>query len=59
MKPAPSSADRVLDATAVLMVLGGITLSLGIMTSVFSSILVSRAMINLIYGGRRIERLSV
>ena len=36
-----------------------ITLSLGILTSVFSSILVSRAMINLIYGGRRIERLSV
>ena len=36
-----------------------ITLSLGILTSVFSSIQVSRAMINLIYGGRRIERLSV
>jgi hypothetical protein len=26
MKPAPSSADRVLDATALLMVLGGIGL---------------------------------
>ena len=26
MKPAPSSADRVLDATALLMVLGGIAL---------------------------------
>ena len=36
-----------------------ITLSLGILTSVFSSIQVSRAMINLIFGGRRIERLSV
>ncbi len=36
-----------------------ITLSLGILTSVFSSIQVSRAMINFIYGGRRIERLSV
>jgi hypothetical protein len=26
MKPAPTSADRVLDATALLMVLGGIVL---------------------------------
>jgi len=36
-----------------------ITLSLGIVTSVFSSINVSRMMINAIYGGRRVERLSV
>ncbi len=53
-------------AALVLFALGSgpvkgfaITLTLGIATSVFSSIQVSRAMINLIYGSRRVERLSV
>lgn len=36
-----------------------VTLSLGILTSMFTAILGTRAMINLIYGGRRVERLSI
>jgi preprotein translocase subunit SecD len=36
-----------------------ITLSLGILTSVWTSVQVSRAMVNIIYGSRRVERLSV
>ncbi len=34
-----------------------VTLSLGIMTSMFTAILVSRALINFIYGGKRLDRL--
>ncbi len=36
-----------------------ITLSIGIATSMFTAIMGTRAVINLIYGGRRIERLSI
>ena len=36
-----------------------ITLSIGIITSMFTAIIVSRAMINLIYGGKKIEELSI
>lgn len=36
-----------------------ITLSIGIMTSMFTAIVGTRAVINLVYGGRRIEKLSI
>jgi len=36
-----------------------VTLSLGILTSMFTSIIGTRALINLIYGGRKLERLSI
>jgi len=36
-----------------------VTLSVGIITSMFSSIMGTRALINLFYGGRRIKRLSI
>ena len=36
-----------------------VTLSIGIMTSMFTAIMGSRAIINLIYGGRKVERLSI
>jgi preprotein translocase subunit SecD len=36
-----------------------VTLSIGILTSMFTAILGSRAIINLIYGGRRISRVSI
>jgi preprotein translocase subunit SecD len=36
-----------------------ITLSIGIMTSMFTAIVVTRTIINLIYGGRRVEKLSI
>ncbi|MDC0404143.1 protein translocase subunit SecD [Porticoccaceae bacterium] len=36
-----------------------VTLSLGIITSMFTSIVVTRAMVNVIYGGRKIDRLSI
>lgn len=36
-----------------------VTLSLGILTSMFTAIMVTRAMVNLIYGGRRVEKLSI
>jgi preprotein translocase subunit SecD len=36
-----------------------VTLAIGIMTSMFTAILGTRAVINLIYGGRRISRLSI
>ncbi|MEM7026919.1 MAG: protein translocase subunit SecD [Pseudomonadota bacterium] len=36
-----------------------VTLSLGIISSMFTSIMVSRAIVNLIYGGRRLEKLSI
>ena len=36
-----------------------ITLSLGIMTSMFSGLLVSRSIVNVVYGGRRVEKLSI
>lgn len=53
-------------ATAVLFSFGtgpvkgfAVTLSLGILTSMFTSITVTRAVVNLLYGGRRLEKLSV
>ena len=36
-----------------------VTLSIGILTSMFTAIMGTRAVINLIYGGRRISRLSI
>ncbi len=36
-----------------------VTLSLGILTSMFTAILVSRAIVNLTYGGRQIKKLSI
>jgi preprotein translocase subunit SecD len=36
-----------------------ITLSLGIITSMFTAIVVSRGAVNVIYGGRKIEKLSI
>ncbi len=36
-----------------------VTLSLGIMTSMFTAITGTRAVVNLIYGGRKIEKLSI
>ncbi len=36
-----------------------VTLSIGIVTSMFTAIVGTRALINLIYGGRNIERLSI
>jgi preprotein translocase subunit SecD len=36
-----------------------VTLSFGILTSMFTAIVVTRAIINLIYGGRRVESLSI
>jgi len=36
-----------------------VTLSIGIITSMFTAIVVTRALINLIYGGRRLSKLSI
>ncbi|GLR65215.1 protein translocase subunit SecD [Marinospirillum insulare] len=36
-----------------------VTLSLGLLTSMFTAILVTRLMVNWVYGGRRIERISL
>ncbi len=36
-----------------------VTLSLGIMTSLFTSVVFTRAIVNLIYGGRQIKKLSI
>ncbi|MBN56646.1 protein translocase subunit SecD [Thalassolituus sp. UBA3500] len=36
-----------------------VTLSFGILTSMFTAVMVTRAMTNLLYGGRRVERLSI
>lgn len=36
-----------------------VVLCLGIITSMFSGVMVSRSMVNLIYGGRRVERLAI
>ncbi|MDT8388008.1 MAG: protein translocase subunit SecD [Thiogranum sp.] len=36
-----------------------VTLSLGIITSMFTAIMGTRAVINLVYGGRRLQRLSI
>jgi len=36
-----------------------VTLSIGIITSMFTAIVLSRAVINLIYGGRKVEELSI
>jgi preprotein translocase subunit SecD len=36
-----------------------VTLSLGIVTSMFTAIIGTRSLINLIYGGRNLERLRV
>jgi preprotein translocase subunit SecD len=36
-----------------------VTLSIGILTSMFTAIMVSRAIINLVYGGRRVKTLSI
>lgn len=36
-----------------------VTLCVGILTSMFSGLMVSRSMVNLVYGGRRVETLSI
>ncbi|MGK0500613.1 MAG: preprotein translocase subunit SecD [Oceanicoccus sp.] len=36
-----------------------VTLSIGIITSMFTAIIASRALINLIYGGRKVDKLSI
>jgi len=36
-----------------------VTLSIGIITSMFTAIVLSRAVINLIYGGRKVEELAI
>ena len=36
-----------------------VTLSIGIITSMFTAIVVTRAIVNLIYGGKRVERLPI
>ncbi len=36
-----------------------ITLSIGIMTSMFTAIMGTRAVVNLVYGGRRVDKLSI
>ncbi len=36
-----------------------VTLSLGILTSMFTAIMGTRALINLIYGGRRVQSLAI
>jgi len=36
-----------------------VVLCLGIMTSMFSGVMVSRALVNLLYGGRRVEKLAI
>ncbi len=36
-----------------------VTLSIGILTSMFTAIVLTRAMINLVYGGRRVSKLSI
>lgn len=36
-----------------------VTLSLGIITSMFTAIVGSRALVNLVYGGRKVEKLSI
>ena len=36
-----------------------VTLSIGILTSMFTAIMVTRAMVNMVYGGRRVEKLSI
>jgi len=36
-----------------------VTLSLGIICSMFTAIMVSRALINLIYGGRKVQKLMI
>ena len=36
-----------------------VTLSLGILTSMFTAIMGTRSLVNLIYGGRRVEKLSI
>ncbi|HHM05867.1 MAG TPA: protein translocase subunit SecD [Gammaproteobacteria bacterium] len=53
-------------AAAILFMFGtgpikgfAVTLCIGIITSMFTAIMVSRAMINLIYGGKRVARLAI
>ncbi|CAM3841810.1 protein translocase subunit SecD [Parendozoicomonas haliclonae] len=36
-----------------------VTLSLGILTSMFSAILINRALVNMVYGGRQLKKLSI
>ncbi|SVC61134.1 uncharacterized protein METZ01_LOCUS313988 [marine metagenome] len=36
-----------------------ITLSIGIVTSMFTAIMLTRGLVNLLYGGRRVEKLAI
>jgi preprotein translocase subunit SecD len=65
--------DTILDSNITTLLAGGalfmlgsgpvrgfaVTLCLGILTSMFSAVLVSRAMTNLIYGGRKLSKLNI
>ena len=65
----PTIADAnltTLIAAIVLFVFGtgpikgfAVTLSLGIVTSMFTAIIGTRALVNLIFGGRNLERLPI
>ncbi len=53
-------------AAVVLFIFGtgpirgfAVTLSLGLVTSMFTAIMVTRALVNLLYGGRRLSRLAI
>ena len=63
--PARLSAIAVI-ASVLLFAFGtgpikgfAVTLSVGILTSMFTAILGTRAVINLVYGGRRVSALSI
>jgi len=65
--------DTILDSNITTLIAGvamfwlgsgpvrgfAVTLCLGIITSMFSAMMVSRAMVNLYYGGRKVEKLSI
>jgi len=36
-----------------------VTLAVGIVSSIFTAIMVTRAIVNLMYGGRKLERLPI
>ncbi|GAL08616.1 protein-export membrane protein SecD [Photobacterium aphoticum] len=36
-----------------------VTLSIGIITSMFTAIIGTRALVNLVYGGKRVDKLSI
>ena len=61
----PNNATRMFAGLALFMLGSGpirgfaLVLCIGIMTSMFSGVMVSRAMVNLLYGQRRLSRLAI